>query len=261
MRSSSQTLNESSKEITEVTSFIAGVADKTNLLALNAAIEAARAGDAGRGFAVVADEVRNLALETKEATDNISRIIKQLVESSTTIYNDTESMNELSEQSHQVVYDFEKSFTRFSQIAQNTLEAVGQTRFISYATLAKLDHIVYIQKAYRLLDTGHESQEANDIGVDEQNCRFGKWLIDENEGAKHSNLPAYSKIHEPHHGVHHNAQKVLEVVRQGEWLKNKKAQAEILEYFNKTEANSEQVLNLIDTLVVEKKEYNSTLNK
>jgi methyl-accepting chemotaxis protein len=57
---------------------ISAVADQTNLLALNATIESARAGEAGRGFAVVATEVKHLAGQTRSATEEISRQIREI---------------------------------------------------------------------------------------------------------------------------------------------------------------------------------------
>ncbi|TWH72166.1 methyl-accepting chemotaxis protein [Modestobacter roseus] len=66
-------LGDSSRQIGEVVSVITAIAEQTNLLALNATIEAARAGEAGKGFAVVAGEVKDLAAQTQQATEDITR--------------------------------------------------------------------------------------------------------------------------------------------------------------------------------------------
>lgn len=71
-------LGESSLEIGKVVRIITHIAQQTRLLALNATIEAAHAGAAGKGFAVVAGEVKELARETAQATDEISRKIEAI---------------------------------------------------------------------------------------------------------------------------------------------------------------------------------------
>jgi methyl-accepting chemotaxis protein len=71
-------LGTSSVEIGQVIKVITSIAQQTNLLALNATIEAARAGEAGKGFAVVANEVKELAKQTADATEDISRKIEAI---------------------------------------------------------------------------------------------------------------------------------------------------------------------------------------
>ena len=73
-------LGAASREIGEVLKFISHIAEQTNLLALNATIEAARAGEAGKGFAVVAEEVKDLARQTAEATEDITKKVHGIQE-------------------------------------------------------------------------------------------------------------------------------------------------------------------------------------
>lgn len=71
-------LGERSDEISGAISIIEDIAMQTNILALNATIEAARAGEFGKGFAVVAEEIKKLALQTTEATEQISNTIEAI---------------------------------------------------------------------------------------------------------------------------------------------------------------------------------------
>lgn len=69
-------LNEQSLAISEIIGVVNDVAEQVNILSVNAAIEAAKAGDQGKGFAVVAQEIRILAEESKRATGQIRKLLK-----------------------------------------------------------------------------------------------------------------------------------------------------------------------------------------
>ncbi len=71
-------LSERSQEISSIIDLINSIAERTHVLALNASMQAAAAGEAGRGFAVVADEVQRLAESSRNATSQISTLVRNI---------------------------------------------------------------------------------------------------------------------------------------------------------------------------------------
>lgn len=72
------TLSEQTQQIGEITTTVNELADQSNILALNASIEAAKAGEHGKGFSVVAAEVRTLAEQSKQATEQVRGILRDI---------------------------------------------------------------------------------------------------------------------------------------------------------------------------------------
>lgn len=83
-------LSERAQAIGEITATVKDIAEQTNVLALNAAVEASRAGEHGRGFAVVASEVKSLALQSKQATNQVRKILSEIQEATKDAVHSTE---------------------------------------------------------------------------------------------------------------------------------------------------------------------------
>lgn len=76
-------LGERSQEISYITDIINGIAERTTVLALNANMQAMAAGDAGKGFSVIADEIQRLAETSRESTEQITQLVKNIQQETT----------------------------------------------------------------------------------------------------------------------------------------------------------------------------------
>ncbi len=134
-------LSNSSMFIENIVTLIEDIADQTNLLALNAAIEAARAGEYGRGFAVVADEVRSLAERTikatKDITESIKNIKKEMVNASNLIDMNVTSVNE----SFSIVNDAKQTLQEILSESENVLTQINQIAVASEEQSATVNEI------------------------------------------------------------------------------------------------------------------------
>ena len=71
-------LSGQTQSIGEIILTVNDLAEQSNLLAVNAAIEAAKAGEFGKGFAVVAQEIKSLAEQSKASTRQVSGILNEI---------------------------------------------------------------------------------------------------------------------------------------------------------------------------------------
>lgn len=233
-------LDQTAHLISNLVSSIQEISDQTNLLALNAAIEAARAGSAGRGFAVVADEVRSLAGKAHDASQEIERLVALVIDQTTSIKS-VVSLN------HEVASDVAASSTQIDSVVGDVIDRSNHMqRVIRLATTAsflntvKLDHAVWKNQIYSLIESGNFAAGANS----HTECRLGKWYYEGYGGRKYSHLSSFKSLENPHRQVHTSGRDALKAGESGD-LKS------MVRHLDQMEASSLQVVKSLENLMNE----------
>jgi len=170
-------INESSRKITEIISVIDGIAFQTNILALNAAVEASRAGEQGRGFAVVAGEVRNLAQRDAAAAGEIKNLIGdsevKVSAGSKLVANAGTTMEE--------IVDAIQSVT--SIVAEISAASIEQNSGITQVNMAigQMDDVT--QQNAALVEQAAASAEALQEQTENLSVMAGHFRVDQNRSA------------------------------------------------------------------------------
>jgi methyl-accepting chemotaxis protein len=131
-------LGERAQEISSIVDIINNIAERTHVLALNASMQAAAAGEAGRGFSVVADEVQRLAESSRNATSQISALVKNIqVETNDTIATMDKTIgqviegSQLAEQAGEQMKDTQNTTANLVQVVEQIAMASKQQAQIS----------------------------------------------------------------------------------------------------------------------------------
>lgn len=161
--------NESAERIAIASEMIKNIAGQTNLLALNAAIEAARAGESGRGFAVVAEEIRELAEQSNQFTEEISTIIRDLTDKTSTAVQVMEEIEKVVESQSASVDMTDKKFEGISDSIEEMQKVIKVVNEASKDIDKQKEEIIKIMENLSAIseENAAASQEAS-ASVEEQ---------------------------------------------------------------------------------------------
>lgn len=231
-------LSKMADDINSFVTTISSISDQTNLLALNAAIEAARAGDAGRGFSVVADEVRALANNTNSSANEVSELVKKIIDTTGLTVASVNHIQTTNDDLSTGVGSLKSDYDSIIDCCNQMTSTITSSTERSLLQTVKLDHIVFKGDVYAFI-LGKGNKRITDFS-DHYSCHLGQWY--KGDGAKkHGHSSTFKQLSQPHEAVHKNAIDAMKAYEAGN-------HAEAVKYLKAMESAGADVMELIDRL-------------
>jgi len=142
-------LSEQSQTIGQIIATVDDLAAQSNLLAVNASIEAAKAGEHGKGFTVVAMEVRSLAEQSRQATNQVRRILNDIQKATGTAVMATEQGSKTVEIGVKQSGEAGQSIQALANTVVEAAEAATQIAASSQQQLVGVDQVASAMKSIK----------------------------------------------------------------------------------------------------------------
>lgn len=171
------------EEVDSIITSVKAIADQSKILAVNASIEAAKSGKYGRGFSVIAKEVKNLAVQSKEATSQITDILTMAREATENILRKSDRGRRTTEEgvamiahSGELVSEISQAMAAHADTAHLILEAVKNQNQGLGDILRAVNQITTVATKNSDLASRMETGSANlDAAMDQLVLTLNSW--------------------------------------------------------------------------------------
>lgn len=157
------------EKIKMVINVMNGIAQKTDLLSLNASIEATRAGESGRGFALVADEIRSMAENSKQSSEEIRKMVEDILEENKAV---TEALTKSQEGINQGREIIQGIVTTFGEMLSGVKDIFKEIKEIEEVMLRQVNQLrgllSHFQELSRLANENFISTQKTTVATKNQ---------------------------------------------------------------------------------------------
>lgn len=148
-------LSEKASTIAEINTVVEDLAEQSQLLAVNAEMEAVKAGEAGKGFSVLAEEIRSMAQGSKQATQRVGAILKEISSSALAAVEAAKQGCIAAKEGNDEITRMRSTIEKLIQIAMEAAQSAMEIEEAVRQQLAGMDQVA------RAMDQAKDASEKN----------------------------------------------------------------------------------------------------